>query len=137
QPGAERGTYAIDLVSFERAEQEYVTNTAVLVTRLYDQAGGAVEIVDCVPRFIQHGRTFHPVSLVRRVRRLTGSPRVVIRLRAVGGYGHYFPTTSVGSSHIRYELPHLTLRLTTDASLTSILEERPFFLRDAITMILG
>src|SRR5262245_32951000 len=47
----ERGVYAIEIVNLERTEQEYVTNTAVLVTRLFDTSGGAVEIVDCVPRF--------------------------------------------------------------------------------------
>jgi GH15 family glucan-1,4-alpha-glucosidase len=137
EPGEERGIYAIDIVDRARAEQEYLTNTALLVTRLYDNTGGAIEITDCVPRFFQHGRTFHPVTVVRRVRRLSGSPRVVVRLRPVGNYGRDRPTTTMGSSHIRYEMPHLTLRLTTDASVTAILEERPFFLRDAITLLLG
>jgi GH15 family glucan-1,4-alpha-glucosidase len=136
-PGAERGLYAIDIVDRERAEQEYLVNTAVLVTRLYDTSGGAIEITDCVPRFFEHGRTFHPVTVVRRVRRLAGSPRVIIRLRPVGGYGRDRPTTTAGSSHIRYAMPHLTLRLTTDASVTAILEERPFFLHDAFTLLLG
>ena len=31
----------------------------------------------------------------------------------------------------------LTLRMTTDASLTSILEERPFFVEDTVTLVLG
>src|SRR4051812_19200546 len=60
-PGEERGLYAIDVVDLARSEQAYLENTAVLVTRLYDTAGGCVEITDCVPRFIQHGRVFHPV----------------------------------------------------------------------------
>ena len=34
-------------------------------------------------------------------------------------------------------MPDVTLRLTTDASLTAILEERPFFLDDAVTLLLG
>ncbi len=75
-PGEERGIYAVELVDLARAEQSYCTNTAVLVTRLYDQSGGAIEITDCVPRFVQHGRVFHPMTLVRHIRRITGSPRV-------------------------------------------------------------
>ena len=43
----------------------------------------------------------------------------------------------MGSHHIRYVRADLTLRLTTDASLTAILEERPFFLEDAFTLLLG
>ena len=136
-PGEERGLYAIDVVDLARSEQAYVENTAVLVTRLYDTAGGCVEITDCVPRFIQHGRVFHPVTLVRSLKRVAGNPRVIVRLRPAGSYGRVQPALTVGSSHIRYVLPGVTLRVTTDASLTAILEERPFFLGDSITLILG
>jgi GH15 family glucan-1,4-alpha-glucosidase len=34
-------------------------------------------------------------------------------------------------------MPGVTLRMTTDASLTAILEERPFFLGDTLTLLLG
>jgi GH15 family glucan-1,4-alpha-glucosidase len=136
-PGDERGLYAVEIVDAERAEQHYVENTAVLVTRLFDTSGGCVEVTDCVPRFIQHGRVFHPVAHVRSVKRIAGNPRVVIRMRPASGYGRAQPTVTVGSSHIRYVMPGVTLRLTTDASLTAILEERSFFLGDAITLLLG
>ena len=45
-PGAERGIWSIDLVDFVRAEQTYVANTAVLTTRLFDNAGGATETME-------------------------------------------------------------------------------------------
>ena len=135
--GEERGIYDVELVDFTRAEQSYLTNTAVLVTRLYDNAGGAIEVTDCAPRFLQHGRVFHPMSHVRMVKRLAGSPRIRIRLRPAMNYGRAHPTVTVGSAHIRYVLSGLTLRLTTDGSLTSILEERPFFLSDSVTLLLG
>ena len=136
-PSTERGIFGVDIVDRVRAEQSYLTNTAVLVTRLFDARGGAIEITDCVPRFVHHGRVFHPVTLVRRVRRLSGSPRAVIRLRLAAGFGREGPTMTVGSSHIRYLMPGVTLRLTTDASLTAILEERPFFLDDTVTLLLA
>jgi GH15 family glucan-1,4-alpha-glucosidase len=136
-PGEERGLYAVEILDPARTEQAYVTNTAVLVTRLFDNAGGAVEVTDCVPRFIQHGRVFHPVTHVRTIRRLSGSPRIVVRLRPAAGYGRAQPAVTVGSSHVRYVTPAVTLRLTTDASLTAIMEERPFFLGDTITLLLG
>jgi GH15 family glucan-1,4-alpha-glucosidase len=135
--GEERGLYAAEIVDRVRTEQSYVTNTAVLVTRHYDSSGGVIEITDCVPRFIQHGRVFHPVAHVRSVRLIAGNPRVIIRLRLAAGYGSAHPTITVGSSHIRYVTPDVTLRLTTNASLTAILEERPFFLGDAISLLLG
>ena len=70
------GFMAVDLVDFSHAEQEYLTNTAILVTRLYDKHGGAVEVTDFAPRFRSHGRMFAPMTLVRRLRRLAGSPRI-------------------------------------------------------------
>src|SRR5262245_59218103 len=126
----ERGIYSVELVDFVRAEQAYIDNTAVLVTRLYDRSGAAVEITDCAPRFHQYGRVFHPVTHVRRLRKLSGNPRIVVRLRPSVGFGRAQPSVSIGSSHVRYVMPGVTLRLTTDASLTAILEERPFFLGD-------
>ena len=135
--GDERGVYAVDLVDFARAEQAYVENTAVLTTRLYDRAGACVEITDCVPRFNQYGRVFHPVMHVRRLRKLAGNPRIVVRLRPAVSYGRAQPSITVGNSHIRYVMPSATVRITTDASLTAILEERPFFLGDTLTLLLG
>jgi GH15 family glucan-1,4-alpha-glucosidase len=137
RPGDERGIYAVDIVDLARSEQSYLPNTTVLVTRLFDAAGGAVEITDCVPRFVQFGRVFHPVAHVRTIRRLAGTPRVTVRLRPASGYGRALPAVTAGSSHIRYVMPGVTLRLTTDASLTTILEERPFLLGDTITLFLG
>lgn len=75
------GYFAIDLADLERAEQHYLDNTAVLVTRLYDHHGGSIEITDFAPRFGHYGRMFRPMSLVRQLRRLTGSPRLTVRLR--------------------------------------------------------
>src|SRR5512140_1761099 len=47
------GLWSIELVGGIRTDQAYVTNTAVLTTRLFDDAGGIVEITDCAPRFLQ------------------------------------------------------------------------------------
>ena len=131
------GFFAVELADCERTEQHYLENTAILVTRLYDRHGGAVEVTDFAPRFGQYGRLFRPMMLVRRLRRLGGSPRLVLRLRPACDDGAARPATTRGSNHIRYLAPALTLRLTTDASLTAILQETPFFLDDSITLLLG
>lgn len=135
--GDERGIYAIELVDAVQHEQSYDPNTAVLTTRAYDRNGAAIEVVDCVPRFVQHDRLFQPMVLVRRIRALAGCPRVVVRLRPAYRYGALLATATVGSSHIRYVGPDLTLRLTTDASLTAITEERPFVVDREMTLLLG
>ena len=135
--GDERGIYAIELVDAVRHEQSYDPNTAVLTTRAHDRNGAAIEVVDCVPRFVQHDRLFQPMVLVRRIRALAGCPRVVVRLRPAYRYGALLATATVGSSHIRYVGPDLTLRLTTDASLTAITEERPFVVDREMTLLFG
>jgi len=131
------GFFAIDLTDCERTEQHYLENTAILITRLYDRHGGAIEVTDFAPRFGHHGRTFHPMMLVRYIRRLTGSPRLTLRLRPACENGASRPTVTWGSNHIRYVTPSLTLRLTTDASLTAILQETSFLLDDSVTLLLG
>lgn len=131
------GFFAVDVADYERNEQHYLENTAILVTRLYDSHGGAIEVTDFAPRFGQYGRMFRPMMLVRRVKRLTGSPRLTLRLRPACTDGAGRPEVTWGSNHIRFVAPALTLRLTTDASLTAILQETPFFLEDTVTLLLG
>lgn len=131
------GFFSVDLLDCERTEQAYLENTAILVTRLYDRQGGAVEVTDFAPRFGQHGRRFRPMMLVRRIQRLAGSPRVTLRLRPACDDGAGRPVLTWGSNHIRYVAPALTLRLTTDASLTAIMQETSFFLEDTVTLLLG
>jgi GH15 family glucan-1,4-alpha-glucosidase len=80
---------------------------------------------------------FRPMMLVRRVRRLSGSPRVTVRLRPACDVGAARPTVTWGSNHIRYVAPAFALRLTTDASLTAILQETQFFIEDSVTLLLG
>lgn len=137
QPAPTKGYFALELADFYKAEQHYLKNTAILVTRLHDQDGGCIEVVDFAPRFGQYGRMFRPVMLVRRVQRISGNPRLTIRLRPSCDQGAGDPSLTWGSHHIRYVMPKLTLRLTTNASVTAILEETTFFLEDSITLILG
>ena len=79
------GDLAVELEDFERSEQEYVSNTAVLRTVLHDQHGGAVEVLDFAPRWKQNGRIYRPVSIVRRVRPLAGTPQCVAEGHDVAG----------------------------------------------------
>ena len=131
------GFFGIDLVDRTRSEQEYLTNTAILVTRLYDRQGGSIEVTDFAPRFHQYGRIFLPMMIIRRIRRLSGSPRIRLQVRPACDYGRHRPAITHGSHHIRYVAEDLVLRLTTDASITAILEETPFYLEDTITLMLG
>jgi GH15 family glucan-1,4-alpha-glucosidase len=131
------GFFAVELADCERTEQHYLENTAILATQLYDRHGGAIEITDFAPRFGQFGRRFRPMMLVRQVKRLAGSPRITLRLRPACEDGARRPDVTWGSNHVRYVAPTMTLRLTTDASVTALLQETTFFLEDTITLLLG
>jgi len=131
------GLWAIDLLDSVSSEQAYVPNTPMLATRLYDRHGGAVEITDFAPHFRQYGRMFCPMMLVRRVRRLAGSPRIRVRIRPTHSWGSHRAGVTYGSNHVRYVTPALVLRLTTNASITALLQETPFFLEDQVTLLLG
>lgn len=133
----ESGFFAVELTNLDRSEQQYVTNTPILETILYDSNGSALKVVDYAPRFLQYGRLFRPVMMIRTLVPLQGSPQVRVRLRPLGDYGATRPTTTHGSNHIRYVLPGQTMRVTTDGSLSWILEESPFVLEEPTTLILG
>ena len=77
QPEPEgHGVCAVELEGLVSTEQRYLPNTAVLVTVLRAEDGSAVEITDFAPRFHRWDRLYHPVMYVRRIRPLSGGPRV-------------------------------------------------------------
>lgn len=131
------GVYAVELEDYARSEQEYLRNTAILVTRLYDRHGGAVEITDFAPRFNNFGRIYRPTMIVRMIKRLAGAPRIRIVIRPRFHYGTTKPQLTTGSNHIRYVGPEFTMRLTTTAPLSYVQDERPFLVDGEVSLILG
>ncbi|MGQ0591639.1 MAG: glycoside hydrolase family 15 protein [Gammaproteobacteria bacterium] len=134
---AQRGAFIVEMRYLARTAQCYLRNTAILVTTLHDDRGGIVEITDFAPRFRRFGRMFNPAMLARRIRPLAGSPVITIRLDPSYDYGAGTPTLTFGSNHLRFVAPQLVLRLTTDASVTSVLERLPFVLDRDLTLLLG
>ncbi len=135
--GEDFGYHTVELLDRVASEQAYLTNSAILVTRMTDARGAVVEVTDFCPRFHQYGRMFTPMMWIRQVRRLKGSPRIRLRIRPAYDYGLHRCPVTCGSHHIRYIGPDWVFRLTTDTSLTAILEETPFFLEDKVTLIFG
>lgn len=131
------GIFEIELVGFARSEQFYRRNSAILVTRLYDGQGGGIEITDFAPRFKRYNRIFRPIALTRVVRPIAGTPRIRIKLRPSYDYGSHLAELTRGSNHIRYIMPRMTLRLTTDAPIAYVVEEVPFLLEAPLTLMLG
>ena len=132
-----RGFWEIDLEDCARTDQQYLRNTPVLVTRHTDANGNAIEVVDFCPRFRREGRTYRPVAFVRIVRPVQGSPRIRIRLRPAMNWGAEDPGRTRGSNHIRYLIGEETLRLTTNAPVGWIEEERMFRVERPLYFFLG
>lgn len=117
--------------------QTYARNTAILVTRMRDEAGNGIEITDFAPRFYMHGRMFAPAMLVRIIKRISGRPRIGLRIRPALNYGQMPADVRAGAHHVTYFGGAQSMRLTTDTSITAITEERLFFLHDSITLLMG
>jgi pentatricopeptide repeat protein len=131
------GDWTIALEGQVSVEQDYVRNSAVLRTVLTDERGGAVEILDLAPRHWRSGRIFRPTAFIRRLRPLSGAPRVRIRLRPARNWGEVACQRTAGSNHIRYLGDDANLRLTTNGPISAILAERPFRLEEELTLFLG
>lgn len=132
-----RGYWGVELENAATSRQYYRHNSAILVTEVTDKDGNTIEITDFAPRFTQRERIFQPMTLVRRVRPLEGTPRVRIRIRPGFHYGAERPTITRGSNHVRYLHSGLALRLTTNAPVTYLLDETVFNLTGPVSFILG
>ena len=130
------GIFAIELVGAERIEQQYVTDTPILVTRCYDKRGGGVEITDFCPRFDKDGYLFCPTMLVRQVRPIGGKPEIVVRVTPAADYGCRQREHALGPNHISYAGDH-ALRLTTNAPTEMIVDRAPFHVAQTLTFLFG
>ncbi len=131
------GFFAIELLDFASSEQSYVDNTAILTTTLCDSSGGAVKITDFAPRYQNFGRSFHPIMVTRQITPVSGAPALRILLRPTADYGSREPDIAHGSNHIRFSNGRFTIRLTTNAPLAALLEERVIVIEKPITLMLG
>jgi len=137
EEGQELGTWRFELEDQIGIEQEYLRNTPILRTRLEDKLGGKVDIFTFCPRFERSGRMFRPVSFVRIVRPVCGSPRLRVLLTPMNGYGTSQAPITHGTNHIRYLNDRNALRLTTNAPVGYILDERHFRVEKELAFYLG
>jgi GH15 family glucan-1,4-alpha-glucosidase len=136
-PGPNGSVWSFELENLARTEQAYEPNTAVLHTRLYDEQGQGIEITDLAPRFWSRGRMFRPLTLVRRVKVLSGSPRMRVVLRPRFDWGRFAPEITRGSTHVRFVGPGTSLRLNSDVPVNYLLSETFFVVDSPMNFILG
>ncbi|MBT2302616.1 glycoside hydrolase family 15 protein [Variovorax paradoxus] len=136
-PAENASAWAIEIEDFASAKQWYEPNTAVLRTQLFDSAGQGLEITDLAPRFHSRSRYFRPLTIVRRVRPIQGTPRIRVSLAPRFQWGATAPTITRGSNHIRYVGPDFALRLNTDASVSHVLSGQAFVLSREHNFVFG
>lgn len=134
---SDEGSFGVELEDFVRAEQSYDPGTAIVRTCLWDSLGQGIELVDFAPRFITRDRPYRPAQLVRRIRPISGHPRVRFRVCPRGDWGQAQPSITRGSHHLRYVLPEITLRLTTNVPLTYVLDGTWVTLHRPVSLLLG
>ena len=122
----DEGVWRFELEGQVSATQSYERNTPILVTRLEAADGSAVEITDFCPRFERSGRMYRPVAFARIVRPVAGVPRMTVRLMPKRDYGAQVAQTTSGTNHIRYLIGDQALRLSTDAPVGFVQEQRTY-----------
>jgi GH15 family glucan-1,4-alpha-glucosidase len=136
-PSENGSLWAFELEDYDRSEQFYEPNTAVLRTRMYDSKGQGIEVTDLAPRFWSRGRMFRPLTMVRRVKVISGSPRMRVLLRPRFDWGRAKPSVTQGSTHIRYVAGNSTVRINTDAPISYVLAETFFVVDRPMNFIMG
>jgi GH15 family glucan-1,4-alpha-glucosidase len=121
------GEFSVTPAEEYTSRQYYVTNTNVLCTE-FTTRSGKFRVMDCAPRFFQYERFFKPLMVVRKIEVIEGNPVVRVICKPMGAYGELTPEVVTGSNHIRYLNFDMPVRLTTDISLSYVMEQQPFVL---------
>lgn len=131
------GTIDVLFEKVRNKDQYYVPNTPVLITRFADNAHNVIETVDFAPCYIQYGRLFTPSQIIRIIRRVAGKPRISIRISPSSTCGTQESYVNVGANHITFKGNHENFRVTSDASIMSLLDSQAFYLEDSVTLVMG
>jgi hypothetical protein len=132
-----RGVFEIELSGLERSEQEYLPNTAILVTRLYSANGSAIEITDHCPRFERFGRIFRPQALIRRVRAWPARRASASGSGRPSNTARWRQRSRTAATTFDTSARNACCRLTTDAPVTYVLEETQFLLERSVQLRAG
>jgi GH15 family glucan-1,4-alpha-glucosidase len=118
-------------------KQHYMRNTNVLITTFTGPQDEQFEVIDFMPRYESAFDTYRPAQVVRIVRPLKGIPRIVVKCRPRFDYGKTVPRIVEMSSEIRYDSGDRSVFLASDASISYVLDETPFELKESKHFILS
>jgi GH15 family glucan-1,4-alpha-glucosidase len=131
------GVFSISLVGQSEWRLEYRRNTAILESLAGDRHGNAIRVLSWCPRYLRQGRLYRPTMLIRRIEPVRGRPAVQVRLRPAGNYGARVYQRQLGSHHVRFFDATQSLRVTTDAPVSYLAEERVFVLDRPVDLVLS
>ncbi|MEO7775173.1 MAG: glycoside hydrolase family 15 protein [Steroidobacteraceae bacterium] len=134
---AHAAAFSIEMRGYKRSQQTYERNTAIVTTVLESADGSRLKVTDFCPRFRQYGRVFHPIMLMRILQPLEGRPIVRIHCEPHGSFGARKLKPVRGSNHLRFAGQDIDLRLTTDAPLTALTDNREFVVTEPVSLVFG
>jgi GH15 family glucan-1,4-alpha-glucosidase len=111
------------------SRQYYLENTNVLCTEVICE-NGKYRITDFAPRFEQFDRYYRPLMLIRKIEPLEGNPHIKIKCEPVYNYGKDKLNAIRGSNHIEFNGCGERIRLTTNATISYIVEDQFFILKE-------
>lgn len=119
----------------QESRQYYLENTNILCTEITCNEG-TYRVTDFAPRFHQNDRYFKPLMLIRKVEPLQGRPNVRVVCHPVADYGNLRPSQYEASNHIEYLGLEKEVRLTTNFSLSYIVQNREIVLNEVKYLVL-
>jgi GH15 family glucan-1,4-alpha-glucosidase len=134
--GSRAGEFGIKLRNLIRREQQYLADTPILVTRLYDAFGGAIEITDFCPRYEEGDALRVPSLLVRQIRPLAGRPQIVAMVTPAANYGCDARSARAVDGAIVYD-GEPAVRLITDAPASAVTNAEPLVVDRTLTFVIG
>jgi GH15 family glucan-1,4-alpha-glucosidase len=129
------GEFSIRPQGEYESKQYYLENTNILCTEVQTSTG-KYRITDFAPRFREHERYFKPLMLIRKLEVLDGYPTIKVKCEPTYHYGKIALKRAAGSNHIQFSGGEDEMRLTTNVSLSYILEDRYFVLNSTKYLVL-
>ena len=132
----EGGCFVVEPEGEYTSEQTYLRHTNILKTVYKTKDGAEFSVTDFCPRFNQFGRIFRPIHFIRIVEPMNGEARVRVTCSPVQGWNKKPSKASRGNAHLRWHSNDDILRLSTDMSITHLIEQSSFSLNKKIYFVL-
>lgn len=118
-----------------KSSQVYLENTNVLKTTVVS-GEDSYAVTDYAPRFKNFDRYYKPLMLIRKIEAISGSPKIKICCKPRADRGSRGLTASMGSNHISFGGIDQELRLSTNAPLSYVMDEKAFLLTKPVYLVL-